>query len=93
MARSRILAVLLLGILLSACAGRGAAITCLTVRAYSPAFQAAAARELDSIRASAPNVAILVDDYGVDRDATRKCIEKRDAHRGGTKKKFFGLLP
>lgn len=61
----------------------GAAITCPTLREYSNEFLKAAAQEMKTIHSTAPHVATLVDDYGVDRDAIRKCIELR----GKAKKK------
>jgi hypothetical protein len=60
----------------------GAAITCPTLKKYSTEFMQAAGKELTQIQTSAPHVAILVDDYGVDRDAIRKCIELRSKDKG-----------
>lgn len=55
----------------------GGAITCPTIRGYSAAFQAAAARELDTIDKTAPHLAQMISDYGVERDAIRECIKRR----------------
>lgn len=55
----------------------GAAITCPTLREYSPDFLKAAAQEMRQIELTAPHVVILINDTGVDRDAIRKCIELR----------------
>lgn len=55
----------------------GAAITCPTLREYSQDFLKAAATEMKQVKITAPHVATLIDDAGVDRDAIRKCIELR----------------
>lgn len=52
----------------------GGAITCPTVRVYSPAFLKATSAELDMIEKNAPHVVQMLNDYGVERDAIRKCL-------------------
>jgi hypothetical protein len=76
--RSVMLVALLL--LLAACK-QGGAITCPTLRGYSPAFMAAAARELEGLSRSAPHVAQMLNDYGVERDAIRECLQRKRAVR------------
>lgn len=56
---------------------QGAAITCPTLKQYSKTFLQEAGRQLDLIEATAPNIVIMVNDYGVERDAIRKCIQLR----------------
>lgn len=68
--------VLAVGVGLSSCS-HGGGITCPSVRKYSPAFLTEANKELDMIQDKAPNIIIMVNDYGVTRDAIRKCIELR----------------
>lgn len=63
-------------LLLAACK-QGGAITCPTLRGYSPAFLAAAARELEGLDRNAPHVAQMLNDYGVERDAIRECLKRR----------------
>ena len=67
---------IILVLLLAACK-QGAAITCPTFRGYSPAFMAAAARELEALDRSAPHVAQMLNDYGVERDAIRECLRRQ----------------
>lgn len=74
MLRATFLAVLALA--LGGCP-EGASITCPTLKEYSAAFLAKAERELDAIERIAPSVVEIVNDYGVDRDAIRKCIALR----------------
>lgn len=76
--RGAILVALML--LLAACK-QGGAITCPTLRGYSPAFMAAAARELEGLDRSAPHVAQMLNDYGVERDAIRVCLRRQKAAR------------
>jgi hypothetical protein len=72
--RNVMLAALLL--LLAACK-QGGAITCPTLRGYSPAFMAAAARELEGLDRSAPHLVQMFNDYGVERDAIRECLRRQ----------------
>jgi hypothetical protein len=61
-------------VLLSACKP-GVAVTCPPLIPYSPEFQKEALAELDRIRA--PHLELMLNDYGVTRDAIRACILKR----------------
>lgn len=72
--RSVILVAIL--VLLAACK-QGGAITCPTLRGYSPAFIAAAARELEGLDRGAPHVEQMLNDYGVERDAIRECLKRQ----------------
>ncbi len=65
---------------LAACK-QGGAITCPTLRGYSPVFMAAAARELEDMDRIAPHVAQMLNDYGVERDAIRVCLKRQKAAR------------
>jgi hypothetical protein len=69
--RSVILVAIL--VLLAACK-QGGAITCPTLKGYSTAFMAAAAREFEALVRKAPHVVQLLNDYGVERDAIRECL-------------------
>jgi len=71
-----ILAIALLSLLLAGCKP-GGAITCPTLRGYSPAFLAATAKEIGVIEQTAPHVVKMLNDYGVERDAIRTCIKLR----------------
>lgn len=73
---SKAVSVALLSVLLGGCP-QGGAITCPTFVKYSKAFLQQANVELEMIEAKAPNVVQLVNDYGVERDAIRKCIALR----------------
>jgi len=59
----------------------GAAITCPTLKVYSESFKAAASAELDMIEAKAPHIVQMINDYGVERDAIRKCLKLRKKSR------------
>ena len=72
----RTLTLIALALVLAACK-QGGAITCPTLRGYSPAFMAAAARELDGISQKAPHIAQMLNDYGVERDAIRECLRRQ----------------
>lgn len=72
-------AILVALVLMLAACKQGGAITCPTLRGYSPAFMAAAARELEGLGRSVPHVAQMLNDYGVERDAIRKCLRRQKA--------------
>lgn len=74
--RSAILVALVL--LLAACK-QGGAITCPTLKGYSPAFLADSARELEGLDRNAPHVAQMLNDYGVERDSIRECLKRQKA--------------
>lgn len=76
--RNAILAALVL--MLAACK-QGGVITCPTLRSYSSAFMAAAARELEGLYRNAPHVSQMLDDYGVERDAIRECLKRQKGIR------------
>ena len=76
MAVFRLIAILLAATVLASCKP-GAAITCPTLKQYSKAFLQETAKQLDMIEKTAPNIVIMVNDYGVTRDAIRKCISLR----------------
>lgn len=63
-------------LLLTACE-QGGAITCPTLRGYSPAFMAAAAHEFEGLVHNAPHVVQMLNDYGVERDAIRECLRRK----------------
>ena len=75
MTHFKILAVLAIGILLAGCPDNLAGITCPTEKNYSAAFKAQVAAEIDMIEAKAPGVMIMLNDYGVERKAIRKCLD------------------
>ena len=66
-------------VLLLAARKQGGAITCPTLRGYSPAFMAAAARELEALDRNTPHVVQMLNDYGVERDAIRECLKRQKA--------------
>ena len=66
----------MLVLLLVACK-QGGAITCPTLRGYSPAFMTAAARELEGLDRKEPHVAQMLNDYGVERDAIRERLRRQ----------------
>ena len=70
-------AILLALVLMIAACKQGGAITCPTLKGYSPAFLAAATRELDGLDRIAPHVAQMLNDYGVERDAIRECLRRQ----------------
>ncbi len=70
-------AMLVVLVLLLAACKQGGAVTCPTLRGYSPAFMAAAAREIESLGRSTPHVAQMLSDYGVERDAIRECLRRQ----------------
>jgi len=73
MGRSRIAAVICLAVLLGGCP-KGAGITCPTLRQYSPEFMSRVSEQIEMIEAKAPDVVEMLNDYGVERDAIRKCL-------------------
>lgn len=77
---SKPIAVGLMAILLAGCP-KGYGITCPTLKQYSAEFQAKALAEIDMIEKNAPNVVTMFNDYGVTRDAIRKCIALQKADR------------
>lgn len=56
---------------------QGAAITCPTLRGYSHSFMIAAAREFEGLDRTAPHIAQMLNDYGVERDAIRECLRRQ----------------
>lgn len=76
----RILAMIALALALAACK-QGGAITCPTLKGYSASFMSAAARELEGLDRTAPHLAQMLNDYGVERDATRECLRRQKATR------------
>jgi len=76
MAAFRIFAILIAAAVLASCKP-GASITCPTLKNYSKTFLQESAKQLDLIEATAPNIVIMVNDYGVTRDAIKKCIQLR----------------
>lgn len=76
MAVFRLIAILVAAVMLASCKP-GAAITCPTLKQYSKAFLQETGKQLDLIEAMAPNIVIMVNDYGVTRDSIRKCINLR----------------
>lgn len=57
--------------------GPGASITCPSIKQYPKEFLAAAAKEYAQVENVAPHLIRLVDDFGIQRDVIRKCIERR----------------
>ena len=72
--------IIALALLLSAC-NEGGAITCPTLKGYSASFMSAAARELEGLDRTAPHLAQMLNDYGVERDAIRECIGRQKLSR------------
>lgn len=77
---SKFFAVALVSLLLAGC-NNGYGITCPTLKKYSDDFQDKAVAEIDVIEKTAPHVVTMFNDYGVTRDAIRKCIELQMADR------------
>lgn len=69
-----------LALLLAGC-NQGGAITCPTLKGYSASFMQAAARELESLDRTAPHLAQMLNDYGVERDAVRECFMRQKTAR------------
>jgi hypothetical protein len=69
------IAVLAALLLLSGCK-KGDAIVCVPLVPYSADFQKAVDREIAQIEA--PYLFQMLNDYGVTRDAIRKCIKRRN---------------
>lgn len=63
--------------LMAAKCSPGGYITCPTLKQYSQSFLSKAADEIEMIEKDAPNVTQMINDYGVERDAIRKCIKLR----------------
>lgn len=87
---SKTFAIGFLAILLSGCVPNrvGYGITCPPLTKYSDAFLARAEVQVDLIEKVAPDVVTMVNDYGVTRDAIRKCMSLEKAERAkGTKAK------
>ncbi len=57
----------------------GGGIACPTLKGYSPAFLAAAEREVAVIEQTAPHVVKMIGDYGVERSAIRACLKRKRA--------------
>ena len=71
---TKLLALALLVPLLLAGCKPGGAITCPKLKVYSQTFLDKAERELGEIERTAPTVTQMVNDYGVTREAIRKCL-------------------
>jgi len=72
MARFRLALLILIGCSLSGCS-YFRAVACPPLITYSDEFQAKAQSQLKKVRPEAPEVGVLVDDYGKTRNAIRKC--------------------
>ena len=70
------LIIVAIALLLAGCNQSGA-ITCPTLKGYSPAFMKAAADELLAAEKTSPHLAQLLNDYGVERDAIRECLKRQ----------------
>lgn len=69
--------IIVLALLLAGCAAAIAPVTsqCVPVVPYSPAFLAAAKSEMAVVRAQAPHVGTMVDDYYHTREQERACAK------------------
>lgn len=70
---SQALVLALLAVMLAGCP-KGYGITCPTVKKYSDEFIARVETQYAMVEKEAPDLVKMVDDYGVERDAIRKCI-------------------
>lgn len=68
-------------LLLAGCATHGAGITCPTLRQYSQSFLAQSSSEFKAVKATSPHLVTMINDYGVERDAIRKCQGLRKKSR------------
>jgi len=79
------LCVAVMAVALAGCP-KGYGITCPTIKKYSDEFIARAETQYAMIEKQAPDVITMIDDYGVERDAIRKCIALQMADRKKNKK-------
>lgn len=52
-------------------------ITCPDLRQYSPAYLQKVAAQYRQIETTMPELAGMIDDYGIERAAIRECIKRR----------------
>lgn len=69
-----------MAIMLAGCP-KGYGITCPTLKQYSDEFMARAEAQYTMVEKTSPDLVKMIDDYGVERDAIRKCIALRNADR------------
>ncbi len=76
MAHFKLAAVILMGLVLAGCK-HSASVTCPPLFIYTVADMKQAAREYARIKDDAVKVALMVDDYGLTRNAISKCLAHR----------------
>lgn len=70
----KVIAVGFMALALAGCPKNGGTITCPSLKQYSTSFLKEAEQELGMIERNAPNIVKMLNDYGVQRDAIRKCL-------------------